>query len=208
MWDPTLRVTGEVERRIMWHWNPTYPIHEGIKSDTEGVVIYPGCLPLLMFHQEHTHTDKHMCVWKHLTIPIDWNCWILLALDSSCTKELFSEISWHWCLSFGLAFLLAPCSEGVISPSFHFIHLCCTLVFPKPLSLWWVHSSMCPLCLDSCHLWKLLARLHFLLLPLCLIPSSPLTLGSGSNHLLHAAFWVVFPSSYQHFSLAFVVLSF
>lgn len=33
-------------------------------------------------------------------------------------------------------------------------------------------------------------------------------LGSGSNPLLNAAFWVVFPSSYQHSSLAFVVLPF
>lgn len=48
------------------------------------------------------------------------------------------------------------------------------------------------LSVGSCQLWKLLAMLHFILFPLCLVTSSPPTLGSVSNPLLHTAFRVPF----------------
>lgn len=58
MSDHTLHVAGEVERMIMWHWNPIFNFQEGIKSDTESVVLCPGCL---LSHQI-THTLIHRCV--------------------------------------------------------------------------------------------------------------------------------------------------
>lgn len=41
---------------------PLYPFHMGIKSDIEGVVLCPGCLPFLMSYQEHTHKHTRVCV--------------------------------------------------------------------------------------------------------------------------------------------------